>query len=193
MKKIIVAITGATGAPLAVKVLQLLNHFDFVEVHLIVSEWGKKTLISETNLSYKSVCDLATEVHNINDQSAVISSGSFKADGMIVVPCSMKTLASIRHGFAQDLISRAADVTIKEQRKLILVPRETPLSQIHLENLTDLAKMGVTIIPPVPAFYNQPKTIDDILTHLAIRILDQLQLEHPYAKRWQGFSKNYNE
>lgn len=183
--KIIVAITGATGAPLAIKVIKQLKELN-VTVHLIVSKWGKTTLQHECDISYQTLCDMVDVVHSVNDQSASIASGSFKTDGMIIVPCSMKTLAAIRCGFADNLISRAADVILKERRKLIIVPRETPLNTIHLENLLFLSKLGVTIIPPNPAFYHHPQTIDDMLTDIAVRILAHFDLNHPSAKSWQG-------
>lgn len=183
--KIIVAITGATGAPLAVKVIQQLKELNVI-VHLIVSKWAKITIDHECDISYQTLCDMVDVVHSSNDQTASISSGSFKTDGMIIVPCSMKTLAAIRCGLADNLISRAADVILKESRKLVIVPRETPLNTIHLDNLCYLSKLGVKIIPPNLAFYNHPQSIDDLLTHLSVRILDQFNLNHPIAKSWQG-------
>lgn len=187
MPNIIVAITGATGAPLAVKVIEQLNALD-VTIHLVVSKWGRATIASECPIDYHQLCQSVDVVHNINNQGSTISSGSFPVDGMIVVPCSMRTLAAIRCGLADNLITRAADVMLKERRKLVLVPRETPLNAIHLDNLHYLAQLGVTIIPPTPAFYNHPQTIDDLLTHLSVRILDQFNLCHPAAKRWQGLA-----
>ena len=192
MLHIIVAITGATGAPLAVKVIQQLKELN-VNVHLIVSKWGKVTINHECDISYQQLCDMVDVVYSNHDQGATISSGSFKTDGMIIVPCSMKTLAAIRCGFADNLISRAADVILKERRKLVIVPRETPLSTIHLDNLHYLSQLGVTIVPPNPAFYHQPKTIDDILTHISVRILDQFNLTHPAAKYWQGLNATDNK
>jgi 4-hydroxy-3-polyprenylbenzoate decarboxylase len=185
MKRIVVGMTGATGAPLALRVLEFLQAMD-VEVHLIVSQWARTTLLQECRKSMKDLTPLAHKIHDARDQGASISSGSFATDGMIVVPCSMKTLAAIRMGYADNLIARAADVTIKERRKLILVARETPLSAIHLENLLHLSRVGAIIFPPTPAFYNRPETLDDMLDHLAVRILDQFGLDHPAAKRWQG-------
>jgi len=185
MKRIVVGMTGATGAPLAVRVLQFLHDLD-VEVHLIVSQWARATLVQECGLSVRDLAPYADVVHDARDQGASISSGSFRTDGMIVVPCSMKTLAAIRCGYADNLVARAADVTIKERRRLILVARETPLSPIHLENLLELSRIGATIFPPTPAFYNKPSTVDDVLNHLAVRILDQFGLDHPAARRWGG-------
>jgi flavin prenyltransferase len=183
--KLIVGMTGATGAPLAVRVLEFLHDLD-VEVHLIVSQWARATLLQECGISAKDLKLYASVVHDACDQGASISSGSFHTDGMIVVPCSMKTLAAIRCGYADNLIVRAADVTIKERRRLVLVARETPLSPIHLENLLELARIGATIFPPTPAFYNRPASIEAVLDHLAVRILDQFGLEHRAARRWEG-------
>lgn len=185
MKRIVVAITGATGAPLALKTLRYLRDVQ-VEIHLVVSEWAKSTLQQECGVTYADVAALADVVHDVRNQGASISSGSFHIDGMVVVPCSMKTLASIRCGFAENLISRAADVTLKERRRLVLVVRETPLNTIHLENMLGLSRMGCVIFPPTPAFYNAPASLDDVLMHLATRILDQFQLHHPAARRWGG-------
>jgi 4-hydroxy-3-polyprenylbenzoate decarboxylase len=185
MQRIVLAITGATGAPLAIKVLQYLRELE-VEIHLVVSTWAKVTLQKECGISYEQVCAMADVVHDRSNQGASISSGSFHVDGMVVVPCSMKTLAAIRHGYAENLISRTADVMLKERRRLVLVTRETPLNTIHLENMLGLSRMGCVIFPPTPAFYNNPSTLDDALSHLATRILDQFNLTHPAAKRWDG-------
>jgi flavin prenyltransferase len=192
MKRVIVGMTGATGAPLAVRVLQFLNDME-VEVHLIVSKWARATLVQECGISTKELSHLARVVHDARDQGASISSGSFHTDGMIVVPCSMKTLAAIRCGYADNLIARAADVTIKERRRLILVARETPLSPIHLENLLELSRIGAIVFPPTPAFYNRPETIDEVLDHLAVRILDQFGLDHTAARRWSGMKSVVHE
>lgn len=187
--KIIVAITGATGAPLAIKVLELLNDLQ-VDIHLIISSWGKTTLQQETALSYQQVCSMATKVYDNKNQAANISSGSHLVDGMIIVPCSMKTLAAIRAGFGENLITRCADVQLKERRPLVIVPRETPFNSIHLENMLALSRMNCSIFPLMPAFYNDPQSIDDLLTHMAVRILDQLKLHHHSAKPWGGFNSN---
>jgi 4-hydroxy-3-polyprenylbenzoate decarboxylase len=137
-------------------------------------------------LSVGDVAGLADFAYSSDDQTAAISSGSFLVEAMVVVPCSMKTLAGIRTGYADGLIARAADVTLKERRRLVLVPRETPLSEIHLDNMLALARMGASIVPPMPAFYNQPVTIDDIVGHIVTRIMDQLGIESPTATRWNG-------
>lgn len=183
--RIVVGITGATGAVIGVRILQALKYMQ-VETHLAMSRWGKVTLEMETEYSQRDVWQMADHVYGANDQSAAISSGSFPVDGMIIAPCSMKTLAAIRMGLGEGLLARAADVTLKERRKLVIVPRETPLSEIHLENMLALSRMGVVICPPVPAFYNHPKSIDDLLAHIVARVLDQFGLALPDARRWNG-------
>ncbi|WP_128293472.1 non-oxidative hydroxyarylic acid decarboxylases subunit B [Afifella aestuarii] len=184
--RLIVGISGATGAPIAVALLKALAAMPDVETHLVMSRWARATIELETPHTVREVGDLADVVYNAGDQSAKISSGSFRTDGMIVVPCSMKTLAGIRSGYADGLLGRAADVTLKEHRRLVLVPRETPLSAIHLQNMAALAELGVRIVPPMPAFYNHPATVDDIVDHIVARILDQFDLSHPRARRWAG-------
>jgi 4-hydroxy-3-polyprenylbenzoate decarboxylase len=185
--RLVVGMTGATGAPICVRLLEALQAMD-VETHLVISRWARMTLQQETGMNFAQLSALATVSYKPDDQAATISSGSFRTDGMIVVPCSMKTLASIRVGFGESLISRAADVTLKEQRKLVLVTRETPLSVIHLENMLALSRMGTVIFPPVPAFYNEPSTIAELVEHLTARILDQFDLNLPTARRWSGLS-----
>ncbi|MFM2480816.1 non-oxidative hydroxyarylic acid decarboxylases subunit B [Celerinatantimonas sp. YJH-8] len=184
--KLIVGMTGATGAPLGVSLLQALKAIPEVETHLVMSKWAQTTIKLETPYTAEEVRQLADVCYAPNDQAAAISSGSFKTDGMIIIPCSMKTLAGIRAGYADGLIGRAADVIIKEHRKLILVPRETPLSTIHLENMLALSQQGVRMIPPMPAWYTNPETIEDIKHHIIARLLDQFDLEYPDTKRWQG-------
>jgi 4-hydroxy-3-polyprenylbenzoate decarboxylase len=183
--RLIVGITGATGSVIGVWILQALRVLG-VETHLVLSRWGRATLEMETDLSAAEVYVLADRVYGPGDQSAPIASGSFPTDGMIVAPCSMKTLAAIRMGFGDGLIPRAADVTLKERRRLVLVPRETPLSEIHLENMLALTRIGAVLAPPMPAFYNRPETIDDLVTHIAARVLDQFGLDLPQARRWTG-------
>ncbi|MEH7358159.1 non-oxidative hydroxyarylic acid decarboxylases subunit B [Priestia aryabhattai] len=183
--KIAVGITGATGAILGIRILELLKKAS-VETHLVMSSWAHATIKLETPCSVRQVEALADYCYSYQDQAAKISSGSFRIDGMIVSPCSMKTLASIRMGLADNLIARTADVMLKERKPLVLLPRETPLNTIHLENMLDLSKMGAILVPPMPAFYNKPETIDDIVTHIAVRTLDQLGIELPEAKRWNG-------
>lgn len=185
--RIIVGITGATGAIFGIKILEALKAYG-VETHLIISKWGETTIRLETDYTVKQVKELASFVHDSQNQAASISSGSFRVDGMIIAPCSMKTLATIRAGIADGLIGRAADVILKERKKLILLPRECPLNDIHLENMLALSRMGALMIPPVPAFYNHPQTIDDIVNHIVARTLDQFDIDNNLTKRWQDNS-----
>jgi len=185
MRRLIVGLTGATGAILGVRLLEALKECD-VESHLVISNWARRTIEHETSYTLKQVCALATVYHNSTNMAAEISSGSFITDGMVVIPCSMRTLGCIANGYGEHLIHRAADVVLKERRRLVLVARESPLSELHLENMLKLARMGVTIIPPMPAFYNHPKTINDIVDHIVARVLDQFGISTPFAKRWDG-------
>ena len=184
--RLIVGMTGATGAPLGVRLLEVLRDLDDVETHLVMSRWARSTIELETAYSVREVAKLADVVYAAGDQAAAISSGSFLTGGMVIVPCSMKTLAGIRTGYADGLVARAADVCLKERRRLVLVPRETPLSDVHLENMLGLSRMGVTILPPVPAFYNHPASLADMVDHLVVRILDQFGITAPGARRWSG-------
>lgn len=177
--------TGATGAIIGVRLLTALRELD-VETHLVVSRWARATITEETPYTVREVTNLASVSYSPDDQGAAISSGSFRTDGMMVVPCSMKTVAGIRTGYAGDLIGRAADVTLKERRRLVLLARETPLSTIHLENLLALSRMGATVLPPAPAFYNHPSTIADIVEHIVGRTLDQFELDLTTVRRWTG-------
>ncbi len=183
---IVVAITGATGAAYAVRLLEALKEFADVRTHLIMSPWGEETLTQETAYTKEYLQSLASCVYDYNDLGAKTSSGSFLTDGMIVLPCSMKTLSSIANGYDNNLISRTAGVMIKEGRKLVLCPRETPLSAIHLENMLKLSRLGVRIAPPMPAFYNHPETIGDIVDYHIMKVLDQFGLPVRGAKRWEG-------
>jgi flavin prenyltransferase len=184
--RLVVGITGASGAIFGVRVLEALKSLD-VETHLVMSRWARVTLAHETDYSLESLEKLASVVHHQDNQAAPISSGSFKTSGMIIAPCSMKTIASIRSGISDTLLSRAADVTLKERRRLVLLARESPLSEIHLENMLALTRMGAVIVPPVPAFYNRPKNLDEMVSYIVARSLDQFGLELPTANRWQGF------
>src|SRR3954449_288258 len=186
--RLIVGMTGATGAVLGIRLLEHLAQMPEVESHLVLSRWARTTIELETGMSAAAVGKLADVVHRPDDQGATISSGSFRTDGMVIVPCSMKTLAGIRAGYAEGLVARAADVVLKERRRLVLVPRETPLSEIHLDNMLALTRMGVRMVPPMPAFYNHPSTVDDIVAHVVTRILDQFDIESPTARRWNGVS-----
>ena len=183
MKRIVVAICGASGAIYGIRLLDALKK-EKVETHLILSEWAATTIEMETNYLLEEIKKLADYSYAVNDLTASLSSGSFLFQGMIIIPCSMKTLAAIACGYVDNLISRAADVTIKEGRKLILVPRETPLNAIHLENMLKLSRLGVVILPPMPAFYIKPSTIDDLINHTIGKILDQLSIDNDLYKRW---------
>ncbi|MFB6849834.1 UbiX family flavin prenyltransferase [Streptomyces sp. NPDC056373] len=167
--RLIVGMTGATGAPFGVRLLERLAALPEVETHLVLSRWARTTIEMETGRTAREVGALADVVHKPDDQGASIASGSFRTDGMVIVPCSMKTLAGIRAGYADGLVGRAADVVLKERRPLVLVPRETPLGEIHLENMLDLARKGARIVPPMPAFYNHPVSVDDIVDHITAR------------------------
>ncbi|GCD41067.1 flavin prenyltransferase UbiX [Streptomyces paromomycinus] len=184
--RLVVGITGATGAVLGVRLLERLRAHGGVETHLVISRWARSTIEWETAMSVREVGALADVVHSPEDQGAAISSGSFRVDGMVIAPCSMKSLAAIRMGYADGLIARAADVTLKERRKLVLVPREAPLSEIHLDNMLTLARMGAVMLPPVPAFYQHPATVEDIVDHTVTRVLDQFGIDTPKAYRWNG-------
>jgi 4-hydroxy-3-polyprenylbenzoate decarboxylase len=185
MKRLVVGITGSTGAIFGVRLLQAL-HDSEVETHLIISKWGQRTIEHETGFTVEQVRGLAKVVHGSGDMSAEVSSGSFHTDGMVVIPCSVRTLASIANGYGEHLVHRAADVILKERRRLVLVVRETPLSEVHLENMLKLSRMGVTILPPMPAFYNHPKTVGDVVNHIVARVLDQFGIDSSLTKRWDG-------
>jgi len=185
--RIIVGITGASGAPLALAVLNQLYTLKTHEIHLVISEGGKRLLLEEIGQnSLENTYALADKVHDNHDMGASISSGSYKTAGMIIVPCSMKTLAAIRHGFSHNLIGRAADVTIKEQRRLVLVPRETPFNRIHLDNMAYLAGLGITIMPPIMGFYYKSKTIDEMVNQIAGKIIEPFVNEPLNYYRWNG-------
>jgi 4-hydroxy-3-polyprenylbenzoate decarboxylase len=182
-QRLIVAITGATGALYGVRLLEMLRDAA-VETHLVISPWGRRTLLHETSFTVDQVQRLASFTYAPNDQGAAISSGSFVTIGMAIVPCSMRTLAAVAHGFADNLIHRAADVVLKERRRLLLAPREAPLSDIHLENMLKLSRMGVVICPPMPGFYQRPDTIDDIVNHSVVRMIDQFGIHIDRPGRW---------
>lgn len=186
--RVVVAMTGATGAVYGARLLAVLRELS-VETHLVLSRWAEVTIAKETGLSARELASTASVTHSRDNQGASIASGSFRHDGMVIAPCSMKTLAAIRYGFAQELIVRAADVTLKERRRLVLLTRETPLNDIHLENMLALSRMGAIIAPPVPAFYGNPKTIDDLVDHTVGRVLDLFGLEFPKLKRWDGMRR----
>jgi 4-hydroxy-3-polyprenylbenzoate decarboxylase len=183
--RLVVGITGASGAIYGVRLLERLHELP-VETHLITTRWARVTIEHETDRSWPDVKALADVVHAESDQAAAVSSGSFRTDGMVIAPCSVKTLGAIANGFAHNLVCRAADVVLKERRRLVLAVRETPLHSIHLRNMLTLSEMGVTIFPPTPAFYNRPSSVDDVVDQTVLRILDQLGLELPSPTRWAG-------
>jgi len=182
--RLVIGITGSTGIIYGIKMLESLKRLK-IEAHLIISEWAKKCLLLETKYDLKYVKSLVDSNSDDSNMAASVSSGTHKTDGMIVIPCSMKTLSAIANGYDETLVARAAGVTIKESRKLVLVVRETPFSSIHLENMLKLARIGVTILPPIPGFYNKPKTIDDLVNHTVGKCLDQFNIEHKLFKRWK--------
>lgn len=182
--RLIVAITGASGAIYGKRLLEVLQNKS-VETHLVISKAAEKVIKHELEIAGKDLEKLATHVHGVGDLNAPIVSGSFKTNGMVIIPCSMKTLAGISHGYSDNLILRAADVTLKEKRKLILVPRETPLSAIHLRNMLDLAKNGAIIVPAMPAYYHKPKSISSLTDYIVGKVLDLLEIEHTLYKRWR--------
>lgn len=184
--RLIVAVTGASGVVYGKRLLEVLKGKN--EVHLIISKVSEKLIEYELGTTRKELEELANHVYGEDDFSSPLASGSFVTDAMIIIPCSMKTLAGIAHGYSENLILRAADVTLKEKRKLVLVPRETPLSSVHLRNLLELSFQGVVIIPAMPAFYHMPKTIDDLVDFIVGKVLDSLGLEHELYKRWYGHS-----
>lgn len=183
--KIVVGISGGSGSIYAVSLLKALQQLN-VETHLVVTTMGEYVTNHECGVKLEDLKNMATYFHDNKNLAAPIASGSFKVDGMVVVPCSMKTLSSVANGFSDGLLARACDVTIKERRNLILVPRETPLSPVHLENMLKLSRMGVTIFPPTPGFYNHPETIEDIVLNMTGRILDMLHIDNNLVKRWKG-------
>ena len=183
--RLTVGITGATGVIYGVRLLERLRDAG-VETHLVISRWGARTLLHETRYSREQVEALAHTSYAPGDMGAAISSGSFETAGMAIVPCSAKTLGAIAHGYGDGLVHRAADVVLKERRKLLLAVREAPLSAIHLENMLTLSRMGAIILPPMPAFYNNPRSLTDIVDHTVARMLDQFGIEVPGAQRWTG-------
>jgi flavin prenyltransferase len=186
VKRLVVGISGASGSIYGIRFLELLRGIDGVESHLIVSDAAKRTIVEETDVPVRDVIALATRRYDNRDIGAAPASGSFRTDGMVIAPCSIKTAAAIAHCLADTLIARAADVTLKEGRPLILLVRETPLHLGHLRVLTALAEMGAVILPPMPAFYNRPKQIDEIVDHTLARVLDRLGLPHRLVPEWSG-------
>ena len=185
-KRLIVGITGATGAIYGVEILRSLRGMEDWETHLVLSEAGALNLWHELKMRRKELEKLADAAYHPNDLAAALASGSFLTEGMVIAPCSMKTLAAVAHAHADDLVSRAADVVLKERRRLVLLPRETPLNLAHLRNMTAVSEMGGIIFPPVPAFYAMPKSIDELVAHTVARVLDLFGVHSPKLERWQG-------
>ena len=191
-KRLIVGISGATGAVYGVRILEILAKLDDVETHLVLTKAGKMTIQVETPYSVKDVEALADVVHDINNVGASISSGSFRTAGMVIAPCSMKSMGGIANSLGGDLLVRAADVILKERKRLVLVVRETPLHLGHLEAMVALTRMGAVIFPPVPAFYHRPKSLDDVINQTVTRILDQFDIDVKLFHRWdeEGMSRH---
>lgn len=184
MKRIIVGISGASGVVYGIRMVQALK--GRVESHLIVSPAAREIISAETSHEISAIEDTATFVHGIEDLMAPISSGSYRTDGMIIIPCSIKSLSAVANSHNENLMIRAADVTLKERRRLVLVVRECPLHTGHLELMLRVSRMGAIVFPPVPAFYHQPKTLDDVIDHTVGKILDLFDIEHPSFRRWEG-------
>jgi len=181
--RLVVGISGGSGALYGVAMLKVLRELG-IETHLVVSDMGKLVILQECGIEFQKLSLMADYCYSNADLEACIASGSFKTDGMIIVPCSMKTLAALAHGYSEGLLTRAGDVVMKEGRRLVVVPREMPLGVIHLENMLTLARLGVRIMPPSPGFYSHPETIEDIVKIVVGRILDQFDIEHNLLKRW---------
>jgi 4-hydroxy-3-polyprenylbenzoate decarboxylase len=192
-KRLIVGITGATGSIYGLRILEALRAAGGWESHLIVSDAGMLNAWQEYKLARKDIQKLADVVHSVRDIGASVASGSFITEGMVIAPCSMKSLSGVAHAFSDNLITRAADVILKERRRLVLVTRESPLNLAHLRNMTAVTEMGGIIFPPVPAFYSGAKTIDDLVNHTVGRVLDLFAVEHDSIKRWQGIKNDVLE
>ncbi len=186
MKRLIVAMTGASGALYGVRLLEQLRATAGVETHLMISDAAALNLHHELDIKRRDIEALASHVHSVRDIGACVASGSFHSDGMVIAPCSMKTLASVAHGMCDNLITRAADVMLKERRRLVLMVRETPFNLAHLRNMTAVTEMGGIIFPPLPALYQKPQTINDMVDHTVARVLDLLGLDHELAPEWAG-------
>lgn len=186
MKKLIIGISGADGVCLAVRLLHHLQKLDDVETHLVMTSSAERNLLIEGEVLPEEVKKLANYTYDIDDMAATISSGSFKTDGMLIVPCSMKSLAAITCGYTDNLLQRAADVCLKENRRVVLIPREMPLGKVHLRNLLTANELGCVIVPPVLTFYNKPESIEDHMDHILGKALMQFDIELPYFKSWKG-------
>ncbi|MDB5927383.1 MAG: Flavin prenyltransferase UbiX [Betaproteobacteria bacterium] len=189
-KRLIVAMTGATGSIYGLRILEALRDGGGWETHLIVSDAGMLNAWQEYRLARKDIQKRADVVHNVRDVGASVASGSFITEGMVIAPCSMKTLSGVAHAFSDNLITRAADVVLKERRRLVLITREAPLNLAHLRNMVAVTEMGGVIFPPVPAFYSKAKTIDDIVNHTVGRVLDLFNVQHETINRWQGMKSD---
>ena len=185
-RRLVLAITGATGAVYGVRLLQHLANIPGIETHLVVSDAAVLTLHQETGLQRREVEAMAHVVHKNRDIGASIASGSFQSDGMVIAPCSMKTLASVAHALSDNLIARAADVVLKERRRLVLMVRETPFNLAHLRNMTQVTEMGGIVFPPLPSFYHKPASIEEMVDHTVSRVIDLFGIEHALAPRWAG-------
>ena len=192
MRRIVVAITGASGAVYGVRLLQALAALEAIETHVVVSASGALTALAELDMKRGDIEALASVAHGVRDIGASIASGSFDADSMIVAPCSMKSLAALAHGLSDNLIARAADVMLKQRRRLVLLARETPLNLAHLRNMVAVTEMGGIVMPPVPAFYQRPSSIDEIVDDTVARVLDLVGLHAPALKRWSGMKDARN-
>ncbi len=188
MKRLVVGISGASGTIYGIRLLEVLQNVDGIETHLVLSRAAQQTALLETDYSVQQIKSLANSNYGFNNVAASISSGSFRTMGMVVIPCSMKTLSGIVHSYSDNLLLRAADVTLKDRRKLILMPRETPLHLGHVRLLAEAIEMGAVIMPPMPAFYHRPKTLDDIINQTINRILDvlEIELEEDLFNRWKS-------
>jgi 4-hydroxy-3-polyprenylbenzoate decarboxylase len=187
--RLVLGITGASGSIYGIRLLEVLRTTTDIELHLVISVAGKRTLVEETDYSVADVEALAHHRYDVRDIGAALASGSFRTAGMVIAPCSIKTAAAVAACYADTLMARAADVTLKEGRPLILLVRETPLHLGHLRVLTSLAEMGAVVLPPMPAFYNRPKALDDVINHTVARVLDRLQLPQTLVGEWQGTSR----
>ena len=192
-RRIVVAITGATGAIYGVRLLEVLRRTEGVESHLVMSAPGKRTIVHETSLRVKDVAALAHVVHDNRDIGAPLASGSFRTHAMVIAPCSMKSASAVAHAYGSTLISRAADVTLKEGRRLVALVRETPLHTGHLRILLTLSEIGAVVMPPLPAFYQRPRTIDDIVNHTVARILDRIDVAQDLVPEWAGTSEREDD
>ena len=188
-KRLIVGITGATGAVYGLRLLEALNQLPGWESHLVLTEAGALNVWHELKMKRKEVEKLAAAAYHPKDVGAAIASGSFLTEGMIIAPCSMKTLAAVAHAHADDLVSRAADVVLKERRRLVLLPRETPLNLAHIRNMEAVTEMGAIVFPPLPAFYARPKSLDEMVAHSVARVLDLFGIHSPKLARWQGIDR----